>query len=114
MIKTWKTKFGEITSIISEHYHHQGVEVIRFDTEGRDHRHKTWEHAICLQGPSVIVVAGSEHIARPNQLFSVAPNTLHRMKPTTRDGATWLIWYSLGPPVPAVLHEIFGDYEVSG
>lgn len=68
------------------------VEIIKFYTEGSDHKHDLWEHAILLGGDCEILINNVAFQVIEGETFLIAPDTLHRMCPRTT--SYWLIWYT--------------------
>ena len=90
MSKRRITSFGSMATLkVASHT----IELLRFVREGRDHIHDSYEHAVCLSGPSEIIIGGDVHDVTVGRVYSVPPGTPHRMRPLTDEPSVWLLWY---------------------
>jgi len=73
------TSFGSL-QVLAKALNEPVVEWLRFDRNGRPHRHERWEHIRILAGTGAVIVGDQRMEVQAGDAVDVPPNTDHWME----------------------------------
>ncbi len=87
-----KTSFGEMEILLKDAGKLK-VEHLKFDSEGRPHKHQEFESFFVLKGSGKVYVGENIHLVKAGSLVVIPPSTSHWMKPDENVVMEGLLWY---------------------
>ena len=91
-----KTSFGEM-EILAKEDERPHIEYLKFEREGRSHKHSAFESFFVLRGSGKVYVDENVFDVAPGSQVLIPPNSAHWMKPNEGSVMEGLLWYHSDP-----------------